>query len=61
MARVMIICPETDKPIYTHMSFDWFGFDAVTIGTKSVKCPKCGQIHQWTRHDSFLEDDGGGD
>ncbi len=60
MARVMIDCPETGKRIYTHMNFDWLEFEAVTIGTKSVVCPACGKIHQWTRSDSTLEDDGGG-
>ena len=60
MARVMINCPETGKPVYTHMNFDWLHFDAVTIGTRSVTCPECGEVHEWTRDDSYLEDDGGG-
>lgn len=61
MARVMINCPDTGKPIYTHMNFDWLDFDAIPVGTKSVECPQCGKFHEWTRADAYLEDDGGGD
>ncbi len=60
MARVMINCPETGRPIYTHMNFDWLEFDSVTIGTKSVECPECGKVHEWTRHDAYLDEEGGG-
>lgn len=60
MARVMITCPETGKPVYTHMNFDWQGFDAIPLGTKSIQCPQCGEDHHWTRQDAYLEDDGGG-
>ncbi len=58
MARVMIDCPDTGKAIYTHMNFEWCGYDAVQIGTRSVPCPECGKVHQWTRDDSYLEEDG---
>ncbi len=60
MARVMIDCPETGKAIYTHMNFEWIGYDSVQIGTKSVPCPVCGKVHEWTRDDSYLEEDGSG-
>ena len=58
MARVMIDCPQTGQPVYTHMNFDWFCYDALQIGTRSVPCPVCGALHEWTRRDSYLEEDG---
>ena len=60
MARVMIHCPETGKPVYTHMNFDWIEFESVTIGTRHMECPMCGKTHEWKRADAFLDDEGGG-
>jgi hypothetical protein len=59
VARIMIMCPERERSVYTGMNFDWDEFDAVPIGEKSVRCPHCGQIHKWGRADAFLEEDGG--
>ena len=44
MARVMIKCPESDKPVYTGMNFSYTAFDSVQIDEKSVYCAKCGRI-----------------
>ncbi len=60
MARVMITCPETGKPVYTGMTFDWHAFESVQIGEKSVSCPACGKQHTWRRVDAYLDEDGGG-
>lgn len=60
MARVMITCPETGKPIYTHLNFDWNTFDSARIGERSVECPKCGKTHTWRRADADLDETGGG-
>jgi len=40
------------------MNFEWFEYDAIPIGTKSVACPVCGKVCEWTRKDSYLEEDG---
>lgn len=61
MARVMIICPHTQKQVYTGMNFDWMQFESVQIGEKSVTCPECGEEHIWTRADATLVADGAGD
>lgn len=60
MARVMITCPETGKPIYTRLNFDWNTFESVRIGVRTVYCPKCGKEHTWRRQDADLDEDGGG-
>lgn len=59
MARVMITCPETGKPIYTGMNFDWGPFESVQINEKAVPCHLCGETHVWRRKDAFLDEDGG--
>lgn len=61
MSRVMILCPETDKPVYTGMNFDWYTFESTRIAEKSVVCPACGQEHSWGRTDAYLVADGGED
>lgn len=58
MARVMIDCPETGKPVYTGLNFEESDWDAVPVGTRRVECPRCGGIHEWGRTDAYLDDDG---
>lgn len=57
MARVMIICPETGKPIHTGMSFDEVAFETSQLTDKSVPCPECGQVHTWNKQVAYLESD----
>ncbi len=42
MARAMIACPNTGKPIYTGMSFDKITFETSQLPNRSVLCPECG-------------------
>ena len=60
MARVMIHCPETGKPVFTGMTFDWSSFETTRIGIRSVRCSECGEKHTWMRRDAYLDEDGGG-
>jgi endogenous inhibitor of DNA gyrase (YacG/DUF329 family) len=60
MPRLMITCPETGKPVYTHFNFNWTTLDSARIGEQTVQCPKCGDVHSWRREDAYLEEDGGG-
>ena len=59
MPRVLIQCPETGRPVYTGMNFDWLTFDSLQLGEKSIDCPECGKRHVWTRQDAILQADGG--
>lgn len=61
MPQVMILCPETRKPIYTGLNLDWCLIDALDLGENSIACPECGKDHSWTTTDTFLRADGGGD
>lgn len=58
---MLITCPETGKPAYTGLNFDWITFDAMELGEQSFNCPACDQRHSWTKEDAYLRADGGGD
>ena len=60
MARVMITCPETGKPIYTHWNLDWDSLESIGLDENQVECPKCGQTHTWQWQDADLDETGGG-
>lgn len=60
MPRLMIHCPETGRPIYTHVNFNWNSFDWAEIGERRVECPICRTEHLWRRADAYLEEEGGG-
>ncbi len=55
MARVMITCLESGKPIYTGMSYDEITFETIQFIGKSVLCPECGRVHAWTKQDAYIE------
>lgn len=58
MARIMIECPKTRKPVPTgeEMEPDWFNSPAVTMGSNVLEdCPACGETHTWSHRLAFLE------
>ena len=59
MARVMIECPETHKPVYTGNNFSWMEFDGLALEERELQCPECGRIHRWNKSDAYLVADGG--
>jgi len=61
MARVMIVCPETEQPVYTHVSCTASDFMDLPIIQSTIKCVECGKQHSWTPADSYLDEEGGGD
>jgi uncharacterized protein (UPF0212 family) len=59
MSRVMIDCPKAGGPVYTHLNFEEFDWDAIPVGARQIECPQCGEMHSWRRADAYLEEDGG--
>jgi predicted RNA-binding Zn-ribbon protein involved in translation (DUF1610 family) len=55
MARVMIACPDTKRPIYTGVSSDEVTFETSQLAGQSISCPQCGQVHIWNKQDAYLE------
>ena len=60
MSQAFIQCPETGKPVYVGLNFEWSQLEAVDLGDKTVDCPKCGQAHRFNTDEVILRADGGG-
>ena len=52
--RVMIICPDTGKPVFTGFEFTKRLEDATYISS-AVDCPHCARSHVWSNDVAFLE------
>ena len=59
MPELFIICPNTEKEVYTGLNMDWFAFDSYNLGEQSLVCPRCQETHTWTKDDVQLRSDGG--
>jgi hypothetical protein len=56
----MITCPETDRPVYTHLNHNWNTLEAARFDEEVLECPYCGREHAWGRQDAYLDEAGGG-
>jgi hypothetical protein len=57
MRRLMITCPETQKPLPTGISMDEATFTDPTsrLGHHATSCPHCQGVHRWSKADAVLE------
>jgi hypothetical protein len=58
MALIVIKCPTTAEDVPTGMATDraaWDRLPPIWLG-EPFRCPKCGEIHVWTKNDAWLED-----
>jgi hypothetical protein len=60
MSQVFIDCPETGRPVYVGLNYEWLQLDAACIGEQSLDCRECGGSHTWDQSDVNLRADGGG-
>ena len=60
MSQVLITCPETGRPVYTGLNFEWPTFESTDLPKQTLKCPLCGKVHEWAKTDAYLRADGGG-
>lgn len=60
MSQAFIDCPETGRPIYVGLNFEWLQLEAVEIGNQTIDCRQCGERHVWNKNDVNLRADGGG-
>jgi len=60
MSQVLITCPETGRPVYTGLNFEWPTFESTDLPKQALKCPLCGKVHEWAKDDAYLRADGGG-
>ncbi len=58
MAKVMINCPVTNKPVFTGIVLDKQSFESTTLENNTfAPCPECGKSHTWNKKDAFLEEE----
>jgi hypothetical protein len=55
LARVMIRCSVTNRPVATGMHVDAATWEARPLGYNRVACPGCKQTHAWGKSDAWLE------
>lgn len=56
MARILINCPRTGKPVLTGMVMDEKVFQTSTVeGNVIAPCPHCGASHRWNKDQAYLE------
>lgn len=59
MSKVMITCPEAQRPVDTgvRLSSPLFSKD-VKLGVRTLRCPHCGERHEWSEEDLEFESKG---
>jgi hypothetical protein len=56
MSLVLIECPKTHRHISTGVQISADDFDRLDEATQSsVRCPRCGKEHHWTKRDAILD------
>jgi hypothetical protein len=55
MGTIMILCPNTLKPVSTTYEMDEKGWATCTLENNSNKCSVCGEMHSWSKADAFFE------
>ena len=60
MSQVLITCPETKRPVYTGLNYEWPSFESADLPRQTLKCPQCGNIHSWQKSEAYLRADGAG-
>jgi hypothetical protein len=55
MGQVMIECVNTGKPLSTGIEMDKDSFENAGLSENWVDCPHCGDSHNWSKSDAWLE------
>jgi hypothetical protein len=57
--RVMISCPKTGDPVPTGVVMNRSAFEVMTLTDNPLPdpCPRCGQMHYWSKEDAWVEED----
>jgi endogenous inhibitor of DNA gyrase (YacG/DUF329 family) len=58
MGMIVIVCPNTGKPVNTGIAMPRAAFESSAFENNSVgPCPHCGQTHVWSKKDALVSDD----
>lgn len=55
MARLMIDCPVTGKPVFTGIDMPAQALENATMIDNKVTCPHCRDTHVWQKEEAYLE------
>jgi hypothetical protein len=58
MGVVMILCPNTAKPISTGLQMDRVAFDSMPVFFSTTFCPVCRTSHEWFAASAWVCDYG---
>jgi hypothetical protein len=53
--QVMVVCPNTGKEIPTGIVALKIMFETQDYINMKVTCPECGEVHTWSKKDTFLK------
>lgn len=56
MGFVVINCPADGEPVYTGMKMEAGAYEDATLRGSGMVCPRCGQVHVWSKEESWLEE-----
>lgn len=56
-APLMIRCPKTGVAIPTGVVMSPEVFEASGMWNNSSRCPACGEMHQWSKENTFFGDE----
>lgn len=57
MQRPMIRCPNTQQSVPTDVAIDEELIDEIDFTGRSMTCPACGELHEFSRQDVFFGPD----
>lgn len=61
MSTLKIRCPQTGRPIAVGIEVEPDALRHLPDVKSHVLCPECGQMHVWSKADTFLDPDDAGD
>jgi hypothetical protein len=56
MGVLMIQCPSTGREVST--GIEMLDVEQLPAVKATTRCPACGRVHEWTKHDAWLGDGG---
>ena len=56
MGILMINCPSTGRVVSTGIELS--GVDQLPTVIATIQCSVCGCVHEWTKHNAWLAEDG---
>jgi len=54
MNQIFIRCPTTGKLVFTGFAMEKSIFENLPAELSAIKCPNCGQEHEWQKKDAIF-------